>query len=238
MMIRTAVHACLVIGAASVAACGGPEGPQYSGTVRAPAAVAPSSTAAPFVAKHAPERAESKPTDAEDPNDDREGFGKACMSNGDGGACLAAAYRLGWRGGFRHDLKVAEMLLVHGCTLGDADACSMLADKLRLGELPAATKARSAALYERACTLGSKLACVSVAVDVWDGVLEPADRSKGAAMLRAQCDAGGDANGTACARLARFAESGALGQSHVADARALDVRACRLGIVQSCDRVK
>jgi hypothetical protein len=30
------MHACLVIGAASVAACGGPEGPQYSGTVHAP----------------------------------------------------------------------------------------------------------------------------------------------------------------------------------------------------------
>lgn len=227
MIQRPALSACLVIGAATVAACGGPGGPQYSRTADAPAG-----QPAPALRL---QHAESKPKDAEDPNDDREAFGKACIENADGGACLAAAYRWGWQEGFRHDLKVAEMLLEHGCAVGDADACGMLADKLRLGELPAATKARSASLYERACSLGSKLACVSVAVDVWDGVLDAPNPTKGAAMLKTHCD--GDV-GSACARLARYAESGALGPSHVPDAPALYVRACRLGIVQACDKVK
>ena len=224
MIRRAALHAGIAMTVATVAACGGPGGPQYSGIT---AASSPLST----------ERSEPRAKDSEDPNLDREGFNRACL-NGDGGACVAAAWRWGWGEGFRHDLKVAEMILEHGCSLRDADACGMLADKLRLGELPAATKARSATLYERACTLGSKLACVSVAVDVWDGVLEAPDRKKGAAMLRAQCDAGGESSGTACERLARYAESGAFGQAQVADARALDLRACRLGIVQSCDKLK
>jgi TPR repeat protein len=184
-----------------------------------------------------PERVESNPKDAEDPAADREGFGKACI-NGDAGACLAAAFRYGWMEGFRHDLKTAEMLLVHGCELRDADACNELGMRLRLGELPEASKARSAALFERACTLGLGHACVSVAVDVWEGVLDSPNPKKGAAMLKAQCDAGGGGGGSACERLARYAESAAFGQSQIADARALYVRACRLGIVQACDKVK
>src|SRR5512138_1810084 len=139
------------------------------------------------------------------------------------------------------EVRLAAALLLAGCEIGDAAACSDAAVLYAIGRGVAQSDERAAALARRACEQASAIACSNQGALLADGVARPNDGESRDALdarivrlFRAACDAGVPEG---CANLGTALEAGKLVPRDPRGAARAQRRACDAGLALACHRL-